>query len=184
MHSIFLLGLDFRFKDLTIEDIKLKLKIWDTAGQEKYRAITVNSYKGASGAILVFDLTDKSTLNNIQHWMRQLKNHVGENIPKLLLGNKCDMDVNVSRSEIDDVCKEFGLVYFETSAKLNRNIAESFMHIAKEIVTVAKSENINGNGGNSDGRTLKDYQKAPKMGVKLDKDQSYDNNDNSLKCQC
>ena len=157
----------------------MKLKIWDTAGQEKYRAITSNSYKGASGAILVFDLSDKATLNNIQHWVRQIKNHASENIPKILLGNKCDLVVNVQPNEIDEVCKEFGLVYFETSAKLNRNIKESFMFIAKEIANLSKN---NENNSTNEEKVLKEYQKAPKMGVKLGKKR--DNVDLSDVSQC
>ena len=182
-----MIGIDFRFKDLIIDDIKLKLKIWDTAGQEKYRAITSNSYKGAAGAILVFDLTDEATLASIQGWVRQIKNHAGENIPKILLGNKCDLEGKVKMEEISSVCKECGMTYFETSAKINRNIVESFMFIAKEIVNAAKTENTlqnqNGNGNGNHIESKQEYENVPKMaGVKLGK--KYDNNDISDFSQC
>lgn len=133
---------------------------------------------------MVFDLTDKSSLDHIQHWIRQIKNHAGENIPKILLGNKCDLGIKVSQSDIDDICKEFGMAYFETSAKLNRNITESFMHIAKEIVLTANSENNNKNENNENNKNGEIYNiKEPKkQGVKLNNPD--ENHDISRNCLC
>ena len=136
------------------------------------------------GAILVFDLGDENTLNNVQHWVRQIKNHAGDTIPKILLGNKCDLEIRVTQAAIEEVCKEFGMVYFETSAKINRNIAESFLYIAKEIVNYAKNnENLDLGNGNTNGKSQKEeYKNAPKMGHKING--VNENNDFSGNCKC
>jgi len=134
----------------------------------------------------VFDLGDESTLNNIQHWVRQIKNHAGDNIPKILLGNKCDLEIKVAQSAIDDVCKEFGFIYFETSAKINRNIGESFFHIAREIVIFTKKEEaMNANANTNGDKSMKEeYENRTKIKHKLD--EKYENNDISdfSKCKC
>lgn len=111
--------------------------------------------------------------------MRQIRNHAGENIPKILLGNKCDLGIKVVQSDIDEICKEFGLTYFETSAKINRNINESFKYIAKEIVNLAKIQKEE-NEKNDDLQQTKNEKE--KKGVRL----SYkdENHDISGKCQC
>ncbi len=119
------------------------MHIWDTAGQEKFRSLTLNFYKGVSGIILVFDINDEESFNNIPHWIRQLKIYASENISMILLGNKCDLlDRKISSERIDEICGDYKLKYFETSAKLNFNIEEAFLHIAKDIRDKKKNENI------------------------------------------
>lgn len=126
--------MDFKPKDLIINNTKLKLKIWDTAGQEKYRTITNNFYRGTDGVILVFDMNVEKSIDNVPHWIRQINLHAGCNIPKILVGNKCDREIKVSQEKIDEICNEHQMEFFRTSAKNNLNIAESFNAVANQII--------------------------------------------------
>lgn len=135
------LGFDYKIKTLINEDYEYKLHIWDTAGQEKFRSLTLNFYKGVSGIILVFDLTDEESFSNIPHWIRQLKIYASENISMILLGNKCDLlERKVNSERITEICEDYKLKYFETSAKLNFNVDDAFLHIAKDIREKKKME--------------------------------------------
>lgn len=133
-HSIMTVGIDYKTKKIKVDGTEIKLQIWDTAGQEKYRSITQNFYKNAMGVVIVFDLTDEGTFDNVRNWIRQIKNHAGENVCKLLVGNKCDIEENrVSKEKIAEFVKETNIEYFETSAKNNININEAFYSIAKDV---------------------------------------------------
>lgn len=127
--------MDFKPKDLIINNTKLKLKIWDTAGQEKYRTITNNFYRGTDGVILVFDMNLEKSIDSVPHWIRQINLHAGGNIPKILVGNKCDLEVRVSPEKIDEICNEHQMEFFKVSAKTNLNIAESFNAVANQIIS-------------------------------------------------
>lgn len=122
-------------KKIIVDNTEIKLQIWDTAGQERYRAITQNFYKGALGLAIVFDLTDEGTFKTIKGWLETIKNYAGDRVVKILLGNKCDLtkEKRVRDSEIEALAKEVNLPYFETSAKMDRNIKEAFDFMAKEI---------------------------------------------------
>eukprot|EP00331_Platyophrya_macrostoma_P022652 CAMPEP_0176455568 /NCGR_PEP_ID=MMETSP0127-20121128/30705_1 /TAXON_ID=938130 /ORGANISM="Platyophrya macrostoma, Strain WH" /LENGTH=174 /DNA_ID=CAMNT_0017845231 /DNA_START=157 /DNA_END=682 /DNA_ORIENTATION=- len=127
-------GIDYKTKKIKVDGSEIKLQIWDTAGQEKYRSITQNFYKNAMGVIIVFDLTDEGTFDNVRNWIRQIKNHAGENVCRLLVGNKCDIEENkIPKEKIAEFVKEVDIEYFETSAKSNININEAFYSIAKDI---------------------------------------------------
>mmetsp|Transcript_47710 Transcript_47710/g.55176 ORF Transcript_47710/g.55176 Transcript_47710/m.55176 type:complete len:212 (-) Transcript_47710:180-815(-) len=133
-HSIMTVGIDYKTKKIKVDGSEIKLQIWDTAGQEKYRSITQNFYKNAMGVIIVFDLTDEGTFDNVRNWIRQIKNHAGENVCRLLVGNKCDIEENkIPKEKIAEFVKEVDIEYFETSAKSNININEAFYSIAKDI---------------------------------------------------
>ncbi len=120
---------------MTIDSTEIKLQIWDTAGQERYRAITQNFYKGALGLAIVFDLTDEGTFQTIKQWLETIKNYAGDKVVKVLLGNKSDLlnEKKVKNQQIEALLKEVKLPYFETSAKMDRNIKEAFEFMGKEI---------------------------------------------------
>ena len=82
------IGVEFASKSVKIKDKKVKAQIWDTAGQERYRAITGTYYKGAAGAIIIYDITKKISFNNIEKWFKELKDHLDDKIVILLVGNK------------------------------------------------------------------------------------------------
>ncbi|BDA51556.1 Ras-related protein RAB1BV [Coccomyxa sp. Obi] len=131
------IGIDFKIKKILIDNKWIKLQIWDTAGQERFRTITSAYYRGAMGILLVYDVTDESSFNNIRNWMRNIEQHASDNVNKVLVGNKCDMDESKRRvpySQGQALADEFGIQFFETSAKSNIKVDEVFQSIAKDVM--------------------------------------------------
>ncbi len=113
----------------------IKLQIWDTAGQERFRTITKTYYKGAHGIILTYDVTDENSFKNIRNWVKQIEQNAQNNVCKVLVGNKCDRDDRkVSFDEGQKLAKEFSMQFFETSAKTNYNVNETFTYLTREIL--------------------------------------------------
>lgn len=86
------IGIDFKIKSIMCGDSKVKLQIWDTAGQERFRTITTAYYRGAMGILLVYDVSDEQSFTNVRNWMRQIDQNAAENVTRILIGNKCDVD--------------------------------------------------------------------------------------------
>ncbi|CAM0905613.1 unnamed protein product [Alopecurus aequalis] len=86
------IGIDFKVRTVELDGRRVKLQIWDTAGQERFRTITTAYYRGAMGILLVYDVTDESSFNNIRNWIRNIEQHASDNVNKILVGNKVDMD--------------------------------------------------------------------------------------------
>lgn len=110
--------------------------IQDTAGQERYRAITTAYYRGAMGALLVYDATRESTLDSIPRWFHELREHTHPNVQILLLGNKCDVNddekqVNIESAE--SIADELHIPVTETSAKTGLNVEKAFIQIVQQI---------------------------------------------------
>jgi small GTP-binding protein len=85
-------GIDFKIRTIELDGKKIKLQIWDTAGQERFRTITTAYYRGAMGILLVYDITQEKTFENITNWIRNIEQHASEDVEKMILGNKCDME--------------------------------------------------------------------------------------------
>ena len=127
---------------------EIKLIIWDTAGQERFRSVALKSIKTAQGVVIVFDLTKKSTFNNVVNWLKQINDNLNSNVSLVLFGNKCDMEEEkweVNKEEVLKFAKIKGLPYFETSAKSNINIKEGFENVAN-----AAYEKLEGNKNNNE----------------------------------
>merc|ERR1712166_432399 len=118
------IGIDFKIRATELDGKKIKLQIWDTAGQERFRTITQAYYRGAMGILLVYDVTDEKSFQNIRSWMRNIEQHANTEVVKVLLGNKCDMKQKraVKHEEGENLAKEYGIDFFETSAKDKINI--------------------------------------------------------------
>ena len=140
------IGLDYRFKKMPVDDNKeATVQIWDTAGQDRFRAITKNYYKGAHGIILTYDVTDENSFKNIKNWIKQIEQNAQTNVCKVLVGNKCDKpDRKVSEEEGRKLANDFGMNFFETSAKSNQNVNETFTFLTREILKGCENKTTTG----------------------------------------
>ena len=129
------IGADFGSKVVNLEGKSINLNIWDTAGQEAFRAITNQYYRQAVGTLIVFDVTDKKTFDNIPNWLADLeKNSDDKKIIKLLIGNKIDLERKVSQEMGDLFATKNKMAYIETSAFNNTNIETVFLRMTKAII--------------------------------------------------
>jgi len=155
------IGLDYRLKTLTLKNgKKVKLQIWDTAGQDRFRTITKNYYKGANGIILIYDVTSTETYENVENWISQIKEEASPNVVIYLVGNKVDMEDKrkVSTEEGQKIADENNLPFIETSAKSDININETFDNLVEKMDSVFSnlekkdSVAISGNNLNKDNK--------------------------------
>ena len=127
--------MDLKTKEINLYDNLIKLLIWDTVGQERFRRITRTYYKNCDGLILVFDLKDESSFKNIPNWFEDFEKSCAKDVYKILVGNKKDSkERKITEEEANKLAKDFNVPYFETSAKDNTNIKETFDFIIKEIL--------------------------------------------------
>jgi len=131
------IGLDYRLKSMTLKNNKnIKLQIWDTAGQDRFRAITKNYYKGANGIILIYDVTNMQTYENVKNWISQIKEEASPNVIIYLVGNKIDVPDEQRLIKAEDgqkIADEFNLPFKEASAKDGTNVNEIFQELLEEI---------------------------------------------------
>lgn len=123
------IGVDFRIKTLIIENKKIRIQFWDTAGHEKFRSIVPSYFRGANIILLVFDLTNRNSFEKLEKWMADIHKHLPEKKYNLILvGNKCDKisDFQIKKSEIEDFTSKYNIDYVEVSAKASRNIENAF----------------------------------------------------------
>ena len=163
------IGVEFGTKIIKINNYKIKIQIWDTAGQERYKSITNAYYKGAQGAFLVYDITNKSSFLNIDKWIRDLKNNGDEKIVLFLIGNKNDLndDRVIDTNEGKNKAKENKMFFLETSAKNNDNVNKAFDEIINNIFNCYKNlieeeENTINKGNGIDILNTKDMNKKKK----------------------
>ena len=131
------IGLDYRLKTMILDDQKMvKVQLWDTAGQDKFRAITRNYYKGARGIILIYDVTNIKSYENIKKWINEIKEEISENITIVLIGNKIDNENQrkISREQGEKLANDYNVTFFETSAKTGQGINESVFYLVQKIV--------------------------------------------------
>ncbi|KAI9294559.1 ras-domain-containing protein, partial [Neoconidiobolus thromboides FSU 785] len=129
------IGVEFGARFVNVEDKKIKLQIWDTAGQESFRSITRSYYRGAAGALLVYDITRRETFQHISTWLDDAREHSSQNTTIMLIGNKSDLEARreVSREEGEKFAQDNGLYFMETSAKTSDNVEKAFLNTAENI---------------------------------------------------
>ncbi|KAJ6826031.1 ras-related protein RABD1 [Iris pallida] len=129
------IGVDFKIRTVELDGKTIKLQIWDTAGQERFRTITSSYYRGAHGIIIVYDVTDMDSFNNVKQWLSEIDRYANDSVCKLLVGNKCDL----VESKVVDTDKgkafadEIGIPFLETSAKDSINVEQAFLTMSAEI---------------------------------------------------
>ena len=144
------IGLDYvssSYRSPKGEDIAVK--IWDTAGQERFRTITYSFYKQANGVIVTFDVTNQTSFNNVKNWLESIYQHADPNIVKALVGNKIDLEeqLAVSYEDAKRLADQNKMPYFETSAKLNKNVDELIDHMMEQVYQKMFSAAAVGEGG-------------------------------------
>ncbi|CAN8065138.1 unnamed protein product [Agarophyton chilense] len=140
------IGVEFATRSVPIQGKIIKAQIWDTAGQERYRAITSAYYRGAVGALLVYDITKKNTFESVARWLKELKDHADSKIVVMLVGNKCDLknERQVSVEDGTEAAAKFGLSFLETSALDATNVDESFKQVLEQIHNITTSNVVSG----------------------------------------
>jgi len=129
------IGIDFRLKTVEMKGRTVKVQVWDTAGQERFRTITHNYYRGANGIALVYDVTHQGSFDNIRKWIADVHTYAESSVNIVLIGNKCDLtDKKVVETEKGrELAKEYGIQFFETSAKADINVQEAFSALVKQV---------------------------------------------------
>ena len=128
-------GVEFGTKNFKIENNIVKVQIWDTAGQERYRSITNAYYKGAKGSLLVYDITNKKSFDDLDKWILDLKTNGDDNLSLILLGNKSDLEDKrvISTEEGKNKAEFYKCSFFETSALNGNNIEKAFSELIMDV---------------------------------------------------
>ncbi|XP_009421150.2 GTP-binding protein YPTM1 isoform X1 [Musa acuminata AAA Group] len=129
------IGVDFKIRTVELDGKTVKLQIWDTAGQERFRTITSSYYRGAHGIIIVYDITEMESFDNIRQWLSEIDRYANDSVCKLLVGNKCDLvenrvvEMEKAKAFADSLC----IPFIETSAKDSINVEKAFLTMCAEI---------------------------------------------------
>jgi Ras-related protein Rab-11A len=136
------IGVEFATRSIQVDGKTIKAQIWDTAGQERYRAITSAYYRGAVGALLVYDITKHVTYENVERWLKELRDHADSNIVIMLVGNKSDLKHlrGVSTEDAQSFSEKEGLSFIETSALESTNVEKAFQRILTEIYRIVSKK--------------------------------------------
>ncbi|XP_029372556.1 ras-related protein Rab-1B-like isoform X2 [Echeneis naucrates] len=149
------IGVDFKIRTIDMDGKTVKLQIWDTAGQERFRTITSSYYRGAHGIIIVYDITEQESFNNVRQWLDEIERYACENVSRLLVGNKSDL---VSKKVVDaataqDLASSLRIPFLETSSKTSDNVEKAFLTMASEIHKRLASEGGGMCGESTDARS-------------------------------
>ncbi|CDP15958.1 unnamed protein product [Coffea canephora] len=138
------IGVEFATRSLNVDSKVIKAQIWDTAGQERYRAITSAYYRGAVGALLVYDVTRRSTFENVERWLRELRDHTDPNVVVMLIGNKSDLRhlVAVSTEDGKALAERESLFFMETSALEATNVENAFAEVLTQIYHIVSRKAV------------------------------------------
>ena len=158
------IAVDFKVKTMDASGEKVKIQAWDTAGQENYRSIATSFLRGSPGSVLVYDITDRSTFEDIDYWVDLIRTKGEPDVRIVLLGNKCDLgDMRaVSKEEGRAAAQKHGIPFIEVSAKDGINVSEAFVTLAEETISALKAAGtwvkkpVGGAGGDGGGGAAAD----------------------------
>ena len=130
------IGVDFKTKQIELDDHSIKMQIWDTAGHEKFRTITTSYYKSAQAIIILYDITQKSSFEHIRNWITEIDKFGKQGVLKVIVGNKLDLENNrkISKEDAENLALKYGVKLWEVSAKDNTNIEEMFVDTIKTLL--------------------------------------------------
>ena len=135
-----------KLKTLEVNGKKVKLQIWDTAGQERFKNITASYYRGGNGVLVVYDITDRDSFENLNSWLIEIEKNANKNVYKLLIGNKSDLEEKrkVTYQEGKDFATSNGMQFIETSAKADTKVKDAFELLTQEIIksTITKDKGM------------------------------------------
>nr|XP_061812244.1 ras-related protein Rab-8B-like isoform X1 [Nerophis lumbriciformis] len=159
------IGIDFKIRTIELDGKRVKLQIWDTAGQERFRTITTAYYRGAMGIMLVYDISNEKSFENIKNWIRNIEEHASSDVEKMVLGNKCDMTDRrqVSKDRGEKLAIDYGVKFMETSAKTSLNVEEAFYTMGRDILHNLSSKTVStDNSTVASGKAVKITEKKSK----------------------
>ena len=168
------IGVDFRVITLKYKDIIAKVHIWDTAGNERFKSITINYYRSSHGFIYVYDITSKESFENLDIWINLTNENCGTNAINFLVGNKSDLEKEreVTKEEGEEFAKKYDLIFIETSAKNNDNVGKLFEFFTYKLIEYYQKNTDKYIGNNSD--TLDSFSQFTNLEI----------NDKKSGCQC
>jgi small GTP-binding protein len=168
------IGVDFRVITLKYKDIIAKVHIWDTAGNERFKSITINYYRSSHGFIYVYDITSKESFENLDMWINLTNENCGTNAINFLVGNKSDLEKEreVTKEEGEEFAKKYDLIFIETSAKNNDNVGKLFEFFTYKLIEYYQKNTDKYIGNNSD--TLDSFSQFTNLEI----------NDKKSGCQC
>lgn len=166
LESLSTIGVEFATKTIKCEGKTVKAQIWDTAGQERYRAITSAYYRGAVGALLVYDISKHGTFENVERWLNELRDHADSNIVVMLVGNKSDLRYlrSVTTEEATSFAANHNLAFIETSALDSTGVDTAFTRMLTELFKVMSRKSLT----NVD--DAEEFNPGPGGGIKFDQD--------------
>lgn len=138
------IGVDFKIRTLQFGNTIVKLQVWDTSGQERFRTITSSYYRGAHGFVVTYGIDNAESFSNVQKWLQEIERYACETCRKVLVGAKCDL-VNERRVKTEDgreFADQLGIKFFETSSKTNTNITEVYVELARDIARSIEEEDL------------------------------------------
>ena len=131
-------GLDFFKKDELFDGKTIRIKIWDTAGQERYKSLTQGYFRNAEGIMIVYDVSNSDSFNNLKYWIQSIKTHINldnEEVPAIIIGNKIDIfEREVKKEDAEAFAQQEGFKYFETSAKSGKGVNECIKYLVKTVL--------------------------------------------------
>ncbi|KAF8263407.1 GTPase [Lactarius quietus] len=138
------IGVEFATRTISVDDKRIKAQVWDTAGQSRYRAITAAYYRGAVGALLLYDVTKPSTFASIKRWVEELREHASPHIVTLLVGNKTDLESlrAVTTEEAAAFAAENGMDFIETSALDASNVYSAFKTVLTNVYLLQSCKHV------------------------------------------
>lgn len=137
------IGVEFVSKDIKVDNQSIHIQIWDTAGAENFRSITRAYYKGVTAALIVYDITSRDSFNSVSFWVNELQENADSNVVKIIVGNKADLQREVSEAEGRELANKAKCLFIETSAYSGSNVNSTFELLAKAALAQGSAGGFN-----------------------------------------